>query len=94
MHALRDWGDKWAVGAPPLRADHHGHPIRPYVACATCGEPVREEDLEFISTVPDWDITGPKRPADAPGGESSATTARRRRPARQSRTNDGLMERR
>jgi hypothetical protein len=64
------------------------------VACATCGEPVGEEDLELISTVPDWDITGPKLPADAPGDESSATTARRRRPARHSRTNDGLIEKR
>ena len=63
MHALRAWGDKWAVGEPPLLAEHHDHPISPYVACTTCGEPVRADDLEFISTVPDWDITGPKRPA-------------------------------
>jgi hypothetical protein len=33
------------------------------MACTTCGEPVRADDLEFISTVPDWDITGPKRQA-------------------------------
>ena len=63
MHALRAWGDKWAVSEPPLRAEHHDHPISPYVACTTCGEPVCADDLEFISTVPDWDITGPKRPA-------------------------------
>ena len=94
MHALRAWGDKWAVGEPPLRAEHHGHPIDPYVACATCGEPVCAEDLEFISTVPDWDITGPKRPVETSGEESSATTPRRRRPARQSGTNGGLMEKR
>jgi hypothetical protein len=50
MHALRAWGDKWAISEPPLRAGHHGHPIRPYVACATFGEPVCEGDLEFIST--------------------------------------------
>jgi HxlR-like helix-turn-helix len=73
MHALRAWGDTWAVVEPPLRAEHHGHPISPYVGCATCGEPVREGDLEFISTVPDWDITGPQPPAQAPGEESSAT---------------------
>jgi DNA-binding HxlR family transcriptional regulator len=63
MHALRSWGDKWAVGEPPLRAEHHNHPISPYVACTTCGEPVCADELEFISTVPDWDIAGPKRPA-------------------------------
>ena len=94
MHALRAWGDKWAVGEPPLRAEHHGHPIHPYMACATCGEPVRAEDLEFISAVPDWDITGPKLPPEASGEESSATTPRRRRPAHQSGTNGGLMEQR
>ena len=44
---------------------------------ATIEPPVRDEDLELISTVPDWDITGPKLPADTPGDESSATTARR-----------------
>jgi hypothetical protein len=59
MHTLRAWGDKWAVGEPPLRAEHHGHPIRPYVACTTCGEPVRADELELVTTVPDWDITGP-----------------------------------
>lgn len=64
LHALRAWGDKWAVDEPPLRAEHHSHPIRPYLACATCGEPVREDDVEFISTAPDWDITGPKRRAE------------------------------
>jgi DNA-binding HxlR family transcriptional regulator len=77
MHALRAWGDKWAVGEPPLRAEHHGHPIHPYVACATCGEPVHPDDLELISTVPDWDITGPKRPAQTPSDEPSATTPHR-----------------
>jgi len=66
--------DRVHPGLSPLRAEHHGHPIHPYVACATCGEPVRAEDLEFISTVPGWDITGPKLPAEASGEEPSATT--------------------
>jgi hypothetical protein len=35
------------------------------------------DDLELISTVPDWDITGPKRPAQPPGDEPSATTPHR-----------------
>jgi hypothetical protein len=72
---LRAWGDQWAVGEPPLRAEHHGHPIHPYVACATCGEPVRPDDLELISTVPDWDITGPKRPATNPQPPPRTATA-------------------
>lgn len=89
MHALRVWGDKRAAGEPPLRAEHHGHPIHPYVACATCGEPVRPDDLELISTVPDWDLTGPKRPVQAPGGEPSATTPHRHSKPRRALTNPG-----
>ena len=72
MHALRAWGDKWAAGEPPLRAEHHGHPIHPYLACATCGEPVRAEDLEFISCAPGWDIAGPTLPAQVSGEKSPA----------------------
>ncbi|MFI5798751.1 winged helix-turn-helix transcriptional regulator [Streptomyces sp. NPDC051677] len=59
LSALRAWGDKWAVEEPPVRVEHHGHPIRQQVVCATCGEPVREEGIQRISTVPDWDLTGP-----------------------------------
>ena len=64
LHALRAWGDKWAVDTPPLRVEHHGHPVLTRVICATCAERVRGEDLEYISTVPDWDIPGLKRAAD------------------------------
>jgi hypothetical protein len=92
IHAMRAWGDKWAVAEPPLRVEHHDHPIRTYVACATCGEPVRGDDLEFVSTVPDWDIVGPKRPAEAVSEESSVTTPSRRHPARQAGTNGGLTD--
>jgi DNA-binding HxlR family transcriptional regulator len=76
MHALRAWGDKWAADEPPMRAEHQGHPIHPYMACATCGEAVRQDDLKLISTVPDWDITGPKQLAHAPADEPSATCIR------------------
>jgi hypothetical protein len=50
--ALRVWGGKWAVGAPPLRVEHQGHPVRTRVICATCGERVRDDDLGYLSTVP------------------------------------------
>ena len=64
LHALRAWGDKCAVDTPPLRVEHHGHPVRTRVICATCGERVRGDDLDYISTVPDWDIPGLKRGAE------------------------------
>ena len=32
--------------------------------CATCGERVRGDDLQYISTVPDWDIPGLMRRAE------------------------------
>jgi DNA-binding HxlR family transcriptional regulator len=64
LHALRAWGDKWAVDKPPLRVEHHGHPVRTQVICATCGERVREDDVDYISTVPDWDLPGLRRGAE------------------------------
>lgn len=63
-HALRAWGDKWAVDEPLLKMEHRGHPVRTRVICTTCGERVGDGDLEYISTVPDWDITGRKRGAE------------------------------
>ena len=64
LRALRTWGDKWAVNTPPLRVEHHGHPVRTRVIGATCGERVCGDDLEYISAVPDWDTPGPKRGAE------------------------------
>ena len=87
MHALRAWGDQWAAGEPPLRAEHHGHPIHPYVACATCGEPVRAEDLDRAGL-------GHHRP------QAPSTSAQRRTPShhpapaqqpRRALTNPGLV---
>jgi hypothetical protein len=39
--------------------------------------------------VPDWDITGPKRPAQAPSDEPSATTLAPPQQPRQALTNPG-----
>ena len=64
LHALRAWGDKWAVDTPPLLVEHDGHPVLTRVICTTCGERVRGDDLEYFSTVPYWDIPGLKRGAD------------------------------
>lgn len=61
LSALRSWGDKWAVDEPPISVHHHGHPVRHRVICETCGEAVRDEDLERISNVPGWNLAGPAR---------------------------------
>ncbi|MFE7528581.1 winged helix-turn-helix transcriptional regulator [Kitasatospora sp. NPDC057542] len=66
LSALRAWGDRWAVEEPPLTVAHHGHAIRHRVVCATCGEPVREEDVERISSAPQWDLTGPVTGSERP----------------------------
>lgn len=61
LSALRSWGDKWAVDEPPISVHHHGHPVRHRVICETCGEAVRDEDLERISNMPGWNLAGPAR---------------------------------
>jgi DNA-binding HxlR family transcriptional regulator len=58
LNMLRAWGDKWVVEEPPLTLSHQGHVFRPRAVCETCGEPV-EGELEMISNLADWDVTGP-----------------------------------
>ena len=50
LHALRAWGDKLAARDTAPAVEHHGHPVRTRVTCATCGERVRGDDLQYIST--------------------------------------------
>ena len=57
--ALLQWGDRWAVTAPPMRLVHEDHEYRPAPACATCGETVHRGDITRESLTTDWDITGP-----------------------------------
>jgi DNA-binding HxlR family transcriptional regulator len=46
MLALREWGDKWAVAAPPLDFRHScGHPAVTELRCRHCDEPVTRESL-------------------------------------------------
>ena len=60
MRALLEWGDKWAVTAPPMRVLHHDHPLTATTVCATCGEPVRNRDVSREVTVPRWTLAGPE----------------------------------
>jgi DNA-binding HxlR family transcriptional regulator len=58
LHALRTWGDKWAVEDSPLVVHHHDHDFRMAVTCATCGEVVHNRDLSVEVRVPGWDRYG------------------------------------
>ena len=59
LHALLDWGDRWAVDEPPITLKHHGHRLRSRTVCATCGETVHQRDLVRESNIPAWSLEGP-----------------------------------
>jgi DNA-binding HxlR family transcriptional regulator len=55
LESLRQWGDRWAVQFPPVRAEHgpdgHGrHDVRGEWRCRTCGEPVGRGDFTLVPT--------------------------------------------
>jgi DNA-binding HxlR family transcriptional regulator len=63
LHALRTWGDRWAVEETPLLVRHRGpdgtdHPLEAGTYCRTCGESVRNRDLSVESRVPGWGPEG------------------------------------
>jgi DNA-binding HxlR family transcriptional regulator len=59
LQVLREWGDKWAVAAPPVRIQHHDHELRIGTTCSVCGERVRTRDVTRSMRVPGWDLAGP-----------------------------------
>jgi DNA-binding HxlR family transcriptional regulator len=76
LTALRSWGDKWAVDAPPATFSHvsacdhggpdHGtceHDLDPVLTCRHCGTEVTPGSLRARSLVPGWGLRGP---AEAP----------------------------
>lgn len=54
LHALRAWGDRWAVDESPMVVRHHDHRLDPATWCRTCGEPVDDRDLSVESRAPGW----------------------------------------
>ena len=64
LHALRAWGDKWPSTHRPSGWNTTATRACIRAICATCGERVRGDDLQYISTVPDWDIPGLMRRAE------------------------------
>ncbi|HEX3816156.1 MAG TPA: helix-turn-helix domain-containing protein [Mycobacteriales bacterium] len=59
LHALRQWGDRWAVDVPPLTMRHHDHALHTRTVCTECGEPVHQADVTRTMTAPGWDMAGP-----------------------------------
>jgi len=61
LTALRAWGDKWAIDAPPPSVFEHtcGHELDPAVVCRHCGTEVDPDDLTLRVTTPGWTRTGP-----------------------------------
>ncbi len=57
--ALLNWGDKWAVTAPPMKVRHHRHKLMATAVCATCGETIDDLDITRQMTAPDWTMDGP-----------------------------------
>jgi DNA-binding HxlR family transcriptional regulator len=58
LHALRAWGDKWAVDETPLLVRHHDHVLVAGTLCRSCGEEVALRDLSVESRVPGWGPEG------------------------------------
>ncbi len=49
IHALLQWGDRWAVDTPPVDVRHHDHALRTRQVCTTCGEPVHRRDVHRVA---------------------------------------------
>ncbi|GAA1975733.1 winged helix-turn-helix transcriptional regulator [Kitasatospora viridis] len=58
-HALRVWGDRWAVDEPPVTLHHHGHPVDAVWTCRSCGEELARDGLELEIHSPGWRREGP-----------------------------------
>jgi DNA-binding HxlR family transcriptional regulator len=64
--ALRSWGDKWAVDAPPSTLTHScGHDLDAVMMCRHCGTEVKPRDLKLHGLTPGWGRRGPIDPQAA-----------------------------
>ena len=62
VRALRSWGDRWAVDAPPaVFYNECGHPIPSThdETCAECGAAIQARSVRPEMLVPGWDARGP-----------------------------------
>ena len=69
LAALRAWGDRWAIDAPPPTTFEHscGHGFDPAMTCRHCGAEVDPGDLTVRVTADGWTRQGP-----APAGAGAA----------------------
>src|SRR5262249_17664783 len=82
LTALRTWGDKWAVDAPPAAFTHScGHDLDAALVCRHCGGEVHSDDLELRVLAPGWTREGPV----TAGGAARPGPGRRRRSGRPGR---------
>jgi len=60
IHALRAWGDRWAVNEPPVVLEHScGHELDMASTCRHCGSEIVDTELTIRPTTPGWDLRGP-----------------------------------
>jgi DNA-binding HxlR family transcriptional regulator len=59
LHALRQWGDLWAVTAPPIVLLHQDHAFDAEWICRTCHQPADRLELDHSSNTSGWDFAGP-----------------------------------
>ena len=65
LAALRSWGDKWAVDAPPVAFSHVSedgaceHDLDPVFTCRHCGTEDTPGSLKVRSLAPGWSLQGP-----------------------------------
>lgn len=64
LHALLEWGDRWAVDTPPVTVRHHDHKLRGRMICATCGERVHQRDISREVNSAGWELAGPTPPEE------------------------------
>ena len=71
LTALRAWGDKWAIDAPPPSVFEHtcGHDLDPAMICRHCGEEVDPDDLRVRVVTPGWTRQGPALTPDTAGAK-------------------------
>jgi DNA-binding HxlR family transcriptional regulator len=60
IHALRTWGDRWAIHERPIVLEHScGHEFDPAPVCRHCGNEILDNELTIRPTTPGWDLHGP-----------------------------------
>jgi DNA-binding HxlR family transcriptional regulator len=57
---LMSWGARWTVASPPMRQNHHDHPLALTATCATCGHLDSADEVTHEMAVPHWNLGGPE----------------------------------